>query len=211
MRDEGIEGTGEVGDADPLNAATDAIAEHGIDEIIVSTLPATSLGLAAARPDRARRERDRAAGRARRGRPRRARACRSTSRSWSPTRRRRAASSSSASRSSPRRARAASSSSSRRTAATGRAVQAPRASGSGSCSSRCAATGIVAAGMIGDPDPYTATHERAPVLPHRRDRDLDAARDRRSGSPTRLIERVRARRGKPRRARRVAAPSRWTA
>src|SRR5215203_6607246 len=40
MRDEGIEGTGEVGDADPFNAATDAIAEYGIDEIIVSTLPA---------------------------------------------------------------------------------------------------------------------------------------------------------------------------
>jgi hypothetical protein len=42
MREEGIEGTGEVGDGDPLNAAKDAVAEHGIDEIIVSTLPATS-------------------------------------------------------------------------------------------------------------------------------------------------------------------------
>jgi hypothetical protein len=41
MRDAGIDGTGEVGDPDPLNAAKDAIAEHGIDEIIVSTLPAT--------------------------------------------------------------------------------------------------------------------------------------------------------------------------
>jgi hypothetical protein len=39
MSDEGIAGTGEVGDADPLNAAKDAIAEHRIDEIIVSTLP----------------------------------------------------------------------------------------------------------------------------------------------------------------------------
>jgi hypothetical protein len=39
MRDEGIKGTGEVGDADPFNAATDAIAYHKIDEIIVSTLP----------------------------------------------------------------------------------------------------------------------------------------------------------------------------
>jgi hypothetical protein len=44
MREEGIEGTGEVGDGDPLNAALDAVAEHGIDEIIVSTLPATQSG-----------------------------------------------------------------------------------------------------------------------------------------------------------------------
>jgi hypothetical protein len=44
MHQEGIEGTGEVGDGDPLNAAKDAIAEHGIDEIIVSTLPALSSG-----------------------------------------------------------------------------------------------------------------------------------------------------------------------
>jgi hypothetical protein len=39
MREEGIEGSGEVGDGDPYNAAIDAIAERGIDEIIVSTLP----------------------------------------------------------------------------------------------------------------------------------------------------------------------------
>jgi hypothetical protein len=44
MREEGIEGTGEVGDPDPYNAALDAIAEHGIDEIIVSTLPAATSG-----------------------------------------------------------------------------------------------------------------------------------------------------------------------
>lgn len=44
MRDEGIEGTGEVGDADPFNAATDAVREHGIDEIIISTLPQTTSG-----------------------------------------------------------------------------------------------------------------------------------------------------------------------
>jgi hypothetical protein len=44
MRDEGIEGTGEVGDGDPLNAALDAIASHRITEIIVSTLPAQSSG-----------------------------------------------------------------------------------------------------------------------------------------------------------------------
>jgi hypothetical protein len=44
MRDNGIEGTGEVGDADPYNAAMDAIAEQHIDEIIVSTLPASASG-----------------------------------------------------------------------------------------------------------------------------------------------------------------------
>jgi hypothetical protein len=43
-RSEGIHATGEVGDQDPYNAAKDAIAEHGIDEIIVSTLPAESSG-----------------------------------------------------------------------------------------------------------------------------------------------------------------------
>src|SRR5918992_1761885 len=44
MREEGIEGTGEVGDADPLNAAHDAVAEHRITEIIVSTLPESTSG-----------------------------------------------------------------------------------------------------------------------------------------------------------------------
>jgi hypothetical protein len=44
MREEGIEGSGEVGDGDPLNAALDAIAEHGISEIILSTLPASTSG-----------------------------------------------------------------------------------------------------------------------------------------------------------------------
>jgi hypothetical protein len=44
MRENGIEGTGEVGDQDPYNAALDAVHEHGIDEIIVSTLPAAASG-----------------------------------------------------------------------------------------------------------------------------------------------------------------------
>src|SRR3954454_404869 len=44
MREEGIEGAGEVGDADPFNAATDAIGAHGLNEIIVSTLPSNSSG-----------------------------------------------------------------------------------------------------------------------------------------------------------------------
>jgi hypothetical protein len=44
MRDNGIDGTGEVGDSDPYNAAMDAIAERHIDEIIISTLPASASG-----------------------------------------------------------------------------------------------------------------------------------------------------------------------
>src|SRR3954452_12212347 len=44
MDDEGIAGAGEVGDADPYNAAVDAVGAHGINEIIISTLPATTSG-----------------------------------------------------------------------------------------------------------------------------------------------------------------------
>jgi len=44
MANEGIAGDGEVGDGDPLNAVKDAVAAHGIDEIIVSTLPSESSG-----------------------------------------------------------------------------------------------------------------------------------------------------------------------
>jgi hypothetical protein len=44
MADEGIEGTGEVGDSDPYNAALDAIADRHIDEIIVSTFPSAASG-----------------------------------------------------------------------------------------------------------------------------------------------------------------------
>jgi hypothetical protein len=44
MREEGIEGTGEVGDQDPYNAVMDVLRERKIDEIIVSTLPAASSG-----------------------------------------------------------------------------------------------------------------------------------------------------------------------
>jgi hypothetical protein len=35
----GLPATGEVGDADPVAAATDAMRRHRVDEIIVSTLP----------------------------------------------------------------------------------------------------------------------------------------------------------------------------
>jgi hypothetical protein len=44
MANEGIEGTGEVGDPDPFSAAKDAISHFGIDEVILSTLPSTSSG-----------------------------------------------------------------------------------------------------------------------------------------------------------------------
>ena len=44
MEDEGIDGSGEVGDQDPFNAVLDAIRERPIDELIVSTLPVASSG-----------------------------------------------------------------------------------------------------------------------------------------------------------------------
>jgi hypothetical protein len=44
MRENGIKGGGEVGDPDPYLAATDAVASEKIDEIIVSTLPAETSG-----------------------------------------------------------------------------------------------------------------------------------------------------------------------
>ena len=44
MKAEGIVGQGEVGDPDPYTAAIDAVEEHGIDEVIVSTRPAASSG-----------------------------------------------------------------------------------------------------------------------------------------------------------------------
>jgi hypothetical protein len=43
-RQEGIEARGEVGDEDPYNAAMDAIDQHRIDEVIVSTHPSASSG-----------------------------------------------------------------------------------------------------------------------------------------------------------------------
>jgi hypothetical protein len=44
LKDEGLKGSGEVGDADPFLAATDAVDAEGIDEIVVSTLPAETSG-----------------------------------------------------------------------------------------------------------------------------------------------------------------------
>ena len=41
---EGMEASGEVGDEDPFSATMDAVAEHRPDEIIVSTYPAQSSG-----------------------------------------------------------------------------------------------------------------------------------------------------------------------
>jgi hypothetical protein len=44
LRDQGISAIGDIGDPDPYTAAMDAIAEHRPDEIIVSTYPATVSG-----------------------------------------------------------------------------------------------------------------------------------------------------------------------
>jgi hypothetical protein len=44
LRDEGITAVGDIGDPDPYTAAMDAIAEHHPDEVIVSTYPATVSG-----------------------------------------------------------------------------------------------------------------------------------------------------------------------
>ncbi len=44
LREAGITAIGEVGDPDPYTATMDAVAEHSPDEIIVSTHPATSSG-----------------------------------------------------------------------------------------------------------------------------------------------------------------------
>lgn len=44
LRDEGITAVGDIGDPDPYTAALDAVAEHHPDEIIVSTYPATVSG-----------------------------------------------------------------------------------------------------------------------------------------------------------------------
>jgi hypothetical protein len=44
MRDNRIKGRGEVGDPDPFLAAMDAVHAEGIDEIIVSTLPVATSG-----------------------------------------------------------------------------------------------------------------------------------------------------------------------
>jgi hypothetical protein len=44
MRQFGAEVLGEVGDPDPYSATMDAVADHKPDEVIISTLPATSSG-----------------------------------------------------------------------------------------------------------------------------------------------------------------------
>jgi hypothetical protein len=44
MREEGIDAIGEVGDPDPYTATMDAIAEYDPDEIVISTYPAASSG-----------------------------------------------------------------------------------------------------------------------------------------------------------------------
>jgi hypothetical protein len=44
LREEGIDAIGEPGDPDPYTATMDAVAEYDPDEIIISTFPATSSG-----------------------------------------------------------------------------------------------------------------------------------------------------------------------
>jgi hypothetical protein len=44
LRDEGITAVGDIGDPDPYSATMDAITEHHPDEVIVSTYPATVSG-----------------------------------------------------------------------------------------------------------------------------------------------------------------------
>jgi hypothetical protein len=44
LREEGVEAIGEVGDPDPYTATMDAIAEHDPDEIVISTYPVASSG-----------------------------------------------------------------------------------------------------------------------------------------------------------------------
>lgn len=44
VRQEGMEATGEVGDTDPFSATMDAIADHRPDSVIISTLPAPHSG-----------------------------------------------------------------------------------------------------------------------------------------------------------------------
>jgi hypothetical protein len=44
MRENGIQAIGDIGDPDPYTATMDAVAEHNPDEIIVSTYPATISG-----------------------------------------------------------------------------------------------------------------------------------------------------------------------
>jgi hypothetical protein len=57
MKENGIASSGDVGDGDPFLAATDAVAAEGIDEVIVSTLPAATSGwLRRDLPDRLREE-----------------------------------------------------------------------------------------------------------------------------------------------------------
>ena len=54
MRSEGMVVAGMIGDPDPYTATMNALQFFRVDDIVISTLPATALGLDARRPDRAR-------------------------------------------------------------------------------------------------------------------------------------------------------------
>ena len=107
------------------------------------------------------------------------RACRSTSRSSSPHSTAAAAPLRDALKASaPRRPASTCSSSSSRRRAARASTSARRAGGWARCSSACARDGLLVAGMIGDPDPYTATMNALQFFQRRRRRHLDAARRR---------------------------------
>jgi hypothetical protein len=157
LREAGIEAVGEVGDPDPYTAAMDAILEFQPDEVVVSTLPATSSGWL--RRDLVERIADAS------GLPSstwwstwRRRACRSRSRSSWPTGR-------------PPRTRCSSTCASAPRATRQRRlhiVVIPLEGGGGAAAAQARArkaqlldrlrsSGMLAAGVTGDPDPYTAT------------------------------------------------------
>ena len=159
LREQGIDAVGDVGDPDPYTATMDAVAEHRPDEIIVSTLPARRLGLAAARPDRAHPRGHRPAGRARR-RPTSTReglpfdvtlvVANRTPRSDELLEHLKA-------KAAERRAQHLFIVVVPQEGGEGLARRAARGAPGRRSSTARAPPGCVAAGMIGDPDPYTAT------------------------------------------------------
>ena len=154
---EGIEATGEVGDADPFLATMDAVAERRPDAIIVSTHPATTSGWlrrdlverienASGLPVAARHRGPRARGAAVQG---------DAGGRQQDLQRRRAHRRTSARRP-PQEGRHLFIAVVPQLDGSGRAPPRP-AHGWRGCSTACAREGLLSSGMIGDPDPYTAT------------------------------------------------------
>ena len=203
LREEGIEAIGEVGDPDPYTATMDAIAEYHPDEIVISTYPAASSGWL--RRDLIERiaEATRHARRARRRRPRPGGpALRRHPRGRQPHRRLR--------RPCSRRSRPARTSCERHVFI----FVVPQEGGHGVAArqararltqmiDRARAADLICAGMIGDPDPYTAVMNALQFF-RVDDIVISTLPATRSGwMRADLIERVRARLQQARRARRV--------